>query len=80
MTAANLQQTALFDWHVAHDAKMVDFAGWSMPIQYGSIVDEHLATRTAAALFDVSHMGRLEFQGDQALRFLRQLLLSRFSV
>lgn len=53
---------------------MVDFAGWSMPVQYGSIVDEHQATRTSVGLFDVSHMGRLYFQGEGAAKLLDRLL------
>lgn len=53
---------------------MVDFAGWSMPVQYGSIVEEHLATRRACGLFDVSHMGRLRLDGDGASAFLDRLL------
>jgi aminomethyltransferase len=53
---------------------MVDFAGWSMPVQYGSIVAEHQATRTAAGLFDVSHMGRLRLDGAGAVAFLDRLL------
>ena len=70
MDATALKKTALHDWHVAHGATMVDFAGWSMPVHYGSIVDEHVSTRTAAALFDVSHMGRLRFSGERAAEFL----------
>lgn len=77
MTANSLTQTALHGWHVSAGAKMVDFAGWSMPIQYGSIVDEHVATRTAATLFDVSHMGRLRFDGDHAAAFLDKLVTRR---
>lgn len=53
---------------------MVDFAGWNMPVQYASIVDEHLATRRAAGLFDVSHMGRLSVTGPGALAWLESLL------
>ena len=56
---------------------MVDFAGWSMPVQYGSIVDEHAATRTRASLFDISHMGRLRFDGDGAAALLDRLLTRR---
>ncbi len=56
---------------------MVDFAGWSMPVQYGSIVDEHLATRGAAGLFDVSHMGRLTVVGPRSLDWLESLLTRR---
>jgi aminomethyltransferase len=57
-------RTPLHDWHAAHGAVMVEFAGWHMPIRYGSITDEHNAVRTAVGLFDVSHMGRLSFEGD----------------
>ena len=53
---------------------MVDFAGWKMPVQYASIVDEHLATRRAAGLFDVSHMGRLAIEGPGAIEWLESLL------
>ena len=56
---------------------MVDFAGWSMPVQYSSIVEEHLATRTKATLFDISHMGRLRFDGDRSDEFLDGLLTRR---
>jgi len=55
---------------------MVDFAGWSMPVQYGSIVDEHQATRQAVGLFDISHMGRVLIDGPDAARLL-DLLLTR---
>ena len=70
-------RTALHDWHVAHGARMVDFAGWSMPIQYSSILTEHEATRQAATLFDISHMGRLRFDGADAAAFLDRLLTRR---
>jgi aminomethyltransferase len=56
---------------------MVDFAGWSMPVQYTSIVGEHTATRTACGVFDVSHMGRLQFVGDGAEALLDRLLTRR---
>lgn len=56
---------------------MVDFAGWSMPVQYTSIVDEHNATRGAAAVFDVSHMGRFHFTGGGSAAFLDRLLTRR---
>jgi aminomethyltransferase len=71
--AAPLLKTPLNDWHAAHGGKLVDFAGWSMPVHYGSIVAEHQATRTAAGLFDVSHMGRLRFAGSGGASFLEQL-------
>ena len=70
----SLLRTPLADWHAAHGGRMVDFAGWSMPVQYGSIVAEHQATRQAAGLFDVSHMGRLRLEGGGAASFLDRLL------
>ncbi|MEZ6098220.1 MAG: glycine cleavage system aminomethyltransferase GcvT [Pirellulaceae bacterium] len=63
MNSPELRQTPLHGWHTANGGRMVDFAGWSMPVQYRSIVDEHVATRTACSLFDVSHMGRFLFRG-----------------
>ncbi len=74
-----LQQTPLFDWHAAHGGRMVDFAGWSMPVQYASIVAEHVATRSAVGLFDVSHMGRFEFEGPDAQRFLDRTVTRRLT-
>ena len=56
--------TPLDRWHRDAGARMVPFAGYEMPIQYESIVSEHAACRGAAALFDVSHMGRLRFDGE----------------
>lgn len=73
----NLARTPLHDWHAAHGGRMVDFAGWSMPVQYASIALEHTATRTAAALFDVSHMGRFRFDGPGAGALLDRLLTRR---
>ncbi|MSR60643.1 MAG: glycine cleavage system aminomethyltransferase GcvT [Planctomycetaceae bacterium] len=66
--------TACHAWHVAHHGRMVDFAGWDMPVQYSSIVAEHQAVRTAAGLFDIAHMGRLKFSGPDATKFLDQLV------
>jgi aminomethyltransferase len=78
MTAEHqLNRTPLHDWHVAHGGRMVDFAGWHMPVQYGSIVEEHQATRKAAGLFDISHMGRLVIDGPDAQRFLDSILTRR---
>ena len=71
--ASDLLKTPLHAWHASHGARLVDFAGWSMPVQYGSIVEEHQATRKAAALFDVSHMGRIRFDGRGAEGFLDRL-------
>lgn len=70
-----LKKTALYDRHVALGAKMVEFGGWDMPIQYPSgIISEHLLTRKEAGIFDVSHMGRFVFRGKDALPFLQHVL------
>jgi aminomethyltransferase len=66
-------RTALYDWHVAAGARMVDFAGWDMPVQYKSIVGEHQAVRTGTGLFDISHMGRLSFGGPDALALIQRV-------
>jgi aminomethyltransferase len=66
-----MRRTPLHDEHVALNARMVDFAGWSMPIQYPTgIPQEHLAVRSDAGMFDVSHMGQLRVTGAEALAFL----------
>lgn len=64
--AAELKRTPLFDVHAGCKAKMVDFGGWNMPVQYSSILEEHAAVRTALGLFDVSHMGEIEIRGQDA--------------
>ncbi len=71
-----LLRTALYNWHVARGARLVPFAGWQMPAQYESIVAEHQATRTAVGLFDISHMGRLTFEGCDSVALL-DLILTR---
>ncbi len=68
------RSTPLHDWHVAAGAKMVDFAGWDMPLHYGSQLDEHRLVRSAAGLFDVSHMCALDVSGADATAFLRHLI------
>jgi glycine cleavage system T protein (aminomethyltransferase) len=65
-----LKRTPFHDFHVAAGAKLVEFAGWEMPILYRGIVEEHEQTRNSGSLFDVSHMGRLYFSGRDAQRFL----------
>ena len=67
------RRTALYDWHTGHGARMVDFAGWDMPVQYTTIVEEHTAVRSAAGLFDISHMGRLHFSGPDALALIQRV-------
>jgi aminomethyltransferase len=69
-----LLHTALYAQHVAAGAKMVDFAGWEMPIQYTGVGEEHRAVREACGVFDVSHMGEIEVSGAQALQLLQRLL------
>src|SRR5215468_8453083 len=66
-------RTPLHDWHVARGARMVEFAGWDMPIQYTGIVEEHQTVRTGAGLFDISHMGRLSFGGPDALALIQKV-------
>ncbi|HEX3599686.1 MAG TPA: glycine cleavage system aminomethyltransferase GcvT, partial [Lacipirellulaceae bacterium] len=72
-----LLRTPLHDWHVSHGGRMVDFAGWSMPVQYKSIADEHNATRNAVGVFDISHMGRLEFMGSNVHAQLDRIVTRR---
>src|SRR5208283_3375135 len=70
---SDLKCTPLRDFHVAHGGRMVDFAGWEMPVQYRSILEEHKAVRRAAGLFDVSHMGEFGVRGPGAAKFLNRL-------
>jgi aminomethyltransferase len=70
-----LKRTPLFERHQAAGAKLVDFAGWEMPVQYDGVRQEHIAVRDGCGIFDVSHMGEIETSGPQALELL-QLLLS----
>jgi len=72
-----LLRTPLHSWHVARGARMVDFAGWAMPVQYSSIIQEHQAVRAAVGITDISHMGRLRFEGPGAAVYLAELLTRR---
>jgi aminomethyltransferase len=72
--ADTLRRTPLFDRHRESGARLVPFAGWEMPVQYEGIRQEHVAVRTAAGVFDVSHMGEIEASGPQAEDFLQHLL------
>jgi len=72
-----LLKTPLHDWHATHGGRMVEFGGWSMPVQYSTIVKEHLATRDVCGVFDISHMGRLRFDGAAAVALLDSLLTRR---
>lgn len=73
MAEEALLKTALHDWHAAHGGRLVEFGGWSMPVQYSTIIDEHRAVRTGVGLFDISHMGRLVFEGAGAEAWLEQV-------
>jgi aminomethyltransferase len=68
-----MKRTPLFEGHGAAGGRLVDFAGWEMPIQYTGVVDEYQTVRTAAGLFDVSHMGRIMVSGEAALTFLQRV-------
>ena len=72
--ADTLRRTPLFESHRAAGARLVPFAGWEMPVQYEGIRREHVAVRTGAGVFDVSHMGQIETTGPDAERFLQRLL------
>jgi aminomethyltransferase len=76
---ADLRRTPLFDSHVDAGAKLVDFAGWEMPVQYTGIKEEHLAVRESCGVFDVSHMGEIETEGPQAGELLQRLLTNDVS-
>src|SRR5262249_41740192 len=68
-----MRQTPLIDQHRANSAKLVDFAGWEMPIQYSGVVDEYYTVRSHVGLFDVSHMGRVRIAGTGAAPFLQRV-------
>ncbi len=69
----DLRRTALYSLHKALGARMVEFGGWEMPVEYGGIIQEHLAVRSAAGLFDVSHMGEIEVRGPRGLELLQHV-------
>jgi aminomethyltransferase len=74
MTTAQLKETPLANEHRKLGARMVDFAGWNMPVQYKSIVTEHQAVRNGVGLFDVSHMGEFTVTGPQAHEFVQFMI------
>ena len=81
MSTANtaLKLTPLLHWHEKHGGRMVDFAGWSMPVQYQSVIQEHHQTRKAVGLFDVSHMGRFFFFGTDVGSWIDGLMTRRIA-
>jgi aminomethyltransferase len=68
-----MKHTPLYNEHIKLGARMVDFGGWEMPIQYSGVIDEHRTVRASAGIFDVSHMGQFEFKGPDALSFVQYL-------
>jgi aminomethyltransferase len=72
--ATTLKRTPLYEVHKALGARLVEFGGWEMPVQYSGILDEHRAVRERAGLFDVSHMGEFRVEGEGALAFLQALV------
>jgi aminomethyltransferase len=76
MTATELRRTALNATHRAHRAKMVDFGGWDMPVEYSGLVAEHMAVRTGVGLFDVSHMGDIQLRGPGSLAAVQRLCMN----
>lgn len=69
-----MKKTALYDAHLDLDAKIIDFGGWEMPVQYSSIIEEHKAVRNQAGIFDVSHMGEILVSGKQAKELVQRLI------
>lgn len=74
-----MKRTAFYNYHQDNGAKFVDFAGWEMPIHYGSIIDEHNQCRNSGSVFDVSHMGRVRLTGRHARKLLETLLTRKVS-
>jgi aminomethyltransferase len=68
------KRTSLYDEHIKSSAKIVDFAGWDMPLHYGSQIEEHHIVRESAGMFDVSHMGVVDIRGENAQAYLRHVL------
>lgn len=76
----NLKRTPLYDTVVKAGGKMIDFAGWELPVQFEGIIPEHEAVRSAAGLFDVSHMGEVEVRGEDAEKYVQNLVTNDVSV
>ena len=70
----SVKKTALFDVHEKLAGKVIDFAGWALPVQYEGIIEEHEAVRNAVGMFDVSHMGEVEVKGKDAFAFVQNLV------
>ena len=73
------KRTALYDWHKRRGARLIEFAGWEMPVQYSGIVREHQAVRQGVGVFDISHMGQIFVSGESALPFLQNICTNDIS-
>ncbi|MBU2590880.1 MAG: glycine cleavage system aminomethyltransferase GcvT [Nitrospinota bacterium] len=74
-----IKKTPLYRKHLELSAKMVDFAGWNMPVTYSGVIEEHLAVRNSVGIFDVSHMGEIDIKGEEVIPFLQYILVSDIS-
>src|SRR5258706_2298875 len=74
--ASDLRKTPLHARHCASNARMVPFGGWDMPVEYSGITAEHMAVRTAVGLFDVSHMGDIQFRGPGSLAAIQAVSMN----
>ena len=74
MTINKLKSSPIEELHIKNDARLVDFAGWSMPVQFSSgIINEHISTRTSSGLFDISHMGQIAITGMDSCKLLESI-------
>jgi aminomethyltransferase len=76
----DLKKTSLFPMYEKYGGKLVDYAGWAMPVEFSGLIPEHEAVRTAAGLFDVSHMGEIQVKGQDALNYLQHLLTNNIAI
>ena len=74
-----MNKTPLYDWHLKHNGRMVDFASWLLPVSYTSIIEEHMHTRSEASVFDICHMGQIIVKGADACGFLDALLTNNIA-
>src|SRR5699024_12701500 len=74
-----LKKTPLYDEHIKLGGKVVDYAGWALPVQYAGIMKEHKAVRSKAGIFDVTHMGEIIVKGKEALEYLQHIFTNDLS-
>jgi len=72
----NIKKTPLYDIHLKHGARMINFAGYYMPVQYESIIKEHLTVRSSVGIFDISHMGEFLLEGKDVIEFLQYIMVN----